>query len=299
MSDPIATYGAKVLAKGYRMYGDVRGGLKATVPYLVTWANAYAFVNALILPMTTVRIGTITFSLPYKLPSAVAATPLYAQGFEITPCGVSATLDPLVPLTYQGLAAGEFFSHAIVTVQFEQVPWAFDPLSEDPQGLNQLDPANPITFCEQAVKIGGKMVTRKGRNYVYTSDSTPVVGDVGVLVPEAKLVLKFPRVPYLPWQLLVPYVGKVNAAKLFECDAGTLLLESPDTQAKSSLTNPVPIEQAVILEFAYDPNGWNKLPRPDGTLDDVVLAGDSSRGIYQTADFREIFNSLSFEEAAG
>lgn len=292
--DPIATYGAQVMPKGYRMSGDVRTGLSATVPYLLAWDNAFAFVNAMILPVNAVRIGTITFNYPYRLPSAVAATPLYAQTFEIEPCGIDPTMGVATVLPNKGLAAGEYFSHAIIKIGFEQVRWSFDPLTEDPQGLNQLDPANPITFCEQSVKLGGKMVTRKGRNYVYASDSTPVVGDVGVLVPEAKLVLKFPRVPYLPWQLLVPYVGKTNSAAVLGCAVGTLLLESPDTSSKQALNSVTPIEQAVTLEFAYDPGGWNNLPRPDGTTDAVQLKGDSTKGIYLTADFRQIFNSLSF-----
>lgn len=295
MSDPVADYGARILTKGVRFSGDVRTGLKAAVPYLLEWPNAFAFCNAIILPNTATHVGLITLNLPYRLPPAVCATPVYAQTFDVEPCGVRADLTVTTDLPNRGLAPGEFFSHAIVRVGFEQLQWAFDG-SEDPDGLNQLDPENPITFCEQSVKIGAKMVTRKGALYRYVSTGKAVVGDVGIMVPEAKLVLKFPRVPYLPWQLLVPYVGKVNSAAMLGCEAQTLLLEAPDTQAKQALNAPTPIEQAVTLEFAYDPVGWNKLPLPDGTPDDVIRSGGG--GIYDTADFREIFDALSFVESA-
>ena len=294
MADPVATYGAKILAKGYKISGDMRSGIKATVPYLLPWGNVSGFVNALVTPITQVRVGLITFSLPYQLPTTAVATPIYAHSFDIQPVGLDDGLNVTTVLPNGGIGFNEkFFKYGLVTVGFEQLTWSFDG-TQDPNGLNQLDPANPITYCEQSVKIGGKMVTRKGLNFIYTDDSKPVVGDVGVLTPEAKLVLKFPRVPYLPWQLLVPYVGTVNSSAVLGCAAETLLLEAPDTQVKQAINSPVPMEQAVTLEFAYDPNGWNKLPKPDGTLMSVTLKGDTSRGVYTKSDFRQIFNSLSY-----
>ena len=183
---------------------------------------------------------------------------------------------------------------AVVTVTFQQIPWTFQG-TDDPNNLSQLDPSNPITLCEQSVKMGGKMVTRKGSNYVYTASGNPVIGDVGVLVPECKLVLKFPHVPYIPWQLLQPYVGCVNSETILLCSPGTLLLESPDTTAKASLNSVVSIEQSATLEFAYDFNGWNNLPQPNGVFAAVSVAGSGgTQGIYNTANFADIFTYLQF-----
>lgn len=296
MADPAVTYGAKVLAKGFKMTGDVRSGLKVTVPYLVAWPNVYNFVNAVITPIYSTRVGLITYTLPYRLPTSIAATPCYAQTFDVAACGVDG--GPVSAPTY-GLSGTEsFFRHAIVTVGFEQIPFTWDA-TDDPNGQAQLDPSNPITLCEQSVKFSGKMVTRKGINFVYASDTTPVVGDVAVPTMEAELVLKFPHVPYLPWQMLAPYVNKVNSTALLNCPAETLLLEAPDTTAKAVLNGTITaIEQAVTLKFLYNPDGWNKLPRADGTLDTIHLAGDSTRGIFQATDFRTIFAQLSFSESA-
>jgi uncharacterized Zn-binding protein involved in type VI secretion len=294
LPDPVATYGARVMPKGYRITGDQRSGLQAVVPYFVPWSQAANFTNAIINPIYTTVVGLITFHLPYQLPTAVCATPVYAQSFEVVPCGIDPELNVATVLPNRGLAPGEYFEWAIVTVTFNQIPWTFQG-TDDPQNLSQLDPSNPITLCEQSVKMGGKMVTRKGSNYVYTSSGNPVIGDVGVLVPECKLVLKFPHVPYLPWQLLQPYVTKVNSAPVLGCPAGTLLMESPDTTAKASLNSVVSVEQAVTLEFAFDANGWNNLPQPNGVFAAVSVAGSSgTQGIYGTADFTQIFNYLQF-----
>lgn len=294
MSDPIAVYGAQILAKdGIRISGDTRSGMGAMVKYLLSWDNAFQFVTAVISPVNASRVGAITFNLPYRFPTT--ATPIYAQSFDIQPCGVRGDLTVITDLPNKGLTPGEYFSHAIVTIGFQQLPWTFD-LTQDPDGLNQLDPENPITYCEQAVKIGGNFVTQKGHLFRYASTGKPVVGDVGVVVTEAKLVLRFPKVPYLPWQLLLPYTNKINSQPVLSCAAKTLLLEAPDTTAKASLNSTVPIEQNLVLEFAYNPIGWNKVPLPDGTYDDVVR-GDST-GIYQVADFRDIFSRISFTEGA-
>lgn len=298
-ADPIATYDAWIIAKdGLRISGDARSGIKATVKYLVKWKDAYAFLNAVVTPIYATRVGSVTYSLPYRLPSNVVATPVYAQSFDVQPCGLDANMTPTTPLPTRGMAAGEFYSHAVVTIGFEQLTYAFDA-SDDSSSMNQLDPANPIVLCEQSVKIAGKMVTRKGLQFQFTDDNKAVVGDVAVPVVEADLTLKFPHVSFLPWQLLVPYVNTVNASAIFGCAAETLLMKSPDTHAKQSMgfgSNPTSIEQAVTLTLGYNPIGWNKLPKPDGTYQSVKLKGDPSRGIFAKSDFSSLFTQISFSQ---
>lgn len=294
MADPIATYGAEVLAKdGFRMSGDQRSGMKVTVKYRLPWPNAYLFLNALMNPIYATRVGLITYTLPYRLPSAIAATPVYAQSFDIQPVGTS--VDPYTTLPYKGMAAGEYYKYGIVTIGFEQVPFTWDA-TDDPQNQNQLDPAQPIALCEQSVKFSDKMQTIKGHRYLYVSDGKPVIGDFAVPTSSADITLRFPHVPYLPWQMLQPYLSKVNANTLFLCAPQTLLFKSPDITTKSSMIGgQAAMEQSVVLTFRYNPDGWNKLPKPDGTLDDVVKAGGGS--IYQTADFQPLFALLTFSEA--
>jgi hypothetical protein len=296
-TDPIATYGAKILARdGFRMSGDQRSGLKATVKYRVPWENGYLFLNAMVNPVDQQRIGLITYTLPYRLPAAVAATPVYAASFDLQPMGLRDDLTSATVLPYNGLAAGEFYRYAIVTINFEQASFSWDA-TDDPNGLQQLDPANPIPLCEQSIKFHEKMITLKGHRYRYVSDGKAVDGEYAVPKYGADIMLRFPHVPYQPWQLgLSSYLNKVNSAAIFLCDPGTLLFGPPDTTVKQSmLGSSVASEQSVTLVLKFNPDGWNKLLKPDGSLDDVVKASGGS--IYDAIDFRPLFQRLAFTEA--
>jgi hypothetical protein len=291
--DPVTTYAAKIFTKGVSITGDVRSGMKANVPYLVSWANSINFALDCLSAIYTYQVGQVTYTLPYRFPG-ISRPPMYAHTFSIEPMGASETTG-----TYQGLAPGEYWTHAKVVIGFETLA-SPQQGSEDPQNLHQLDPNNPITKCEQSVKQGGKIQTRKGLQYRYEDDDKPVEGNAGVLIVESKLILKFPEVPYLPWQLLRPYLGTVNDQPILGCDRGTLLLEGSSTDAKPSLntqTGVSTIVEAIVLEFAHQKEDWNKLPKPDGTTQLVYLTGDSARRIYEYRDFREIFNTLSFVQA--
>jgi hypothetical protein len=171
---------------------------------------------------------------------------------------------------------------------------------DDTSGLNQLDPANPITACEQSIDIIGKMVTRDGSNYKYATSGNTVTDDVAIVMNEAKLVLSFPQVPYLPWQAVQPYVGKVNNSTILACGRGTLLLEGMGTKI-----TPMPngqFGQNATLKFAWnpDPTGtsfqgmdWNNFPiRGTGAFD--IIVDGSGNNPYKYAEFANIFLALEF-----
>lgn len=284
-----------VLTKGYEISGDVRSGYHATVPYLVAWADAFTFADEMLGHSQAFTVGPVTYYLPYQFPASSAV--LYAQRFRIEPCGYNGA--PLGET--QGLAPGDFFEWAKITVEFETPPQTMQA-QDDPQNLNQLDPANPITMCSQSVRSSGKMETRKNGSYVYASGSfagKPVPGDFAVPTSESKLVLTFPRVPYLPWQLIRPYLNTINSASILNCGIGELLLEDMDTKVE-----PAPggtMQQQLQLSFAVSPQpgqSWNMLPQPDGLLATVCTANSyrgSQVGIYATSDFRQIFSQIVFD----
>lgn len=281
----------KVMARGYRVSGDVRSGLKAVVPYYVAWADAFTFAQQVIGGATVVRAGSgwhVTWTAPYQFPAV--SRPLYAQRFDIEPCGANGTS---IGAT-KGLAPGEYWDHAIVRVEFES-PSAVQQIGDDPGGANQLDPSNPITACEQSVKMAGKMQTLKAGSYLYQSGN-PVIGDFAVPMCDTKLVLKFPRVPFLPYQVLRPYINTVNNAALFGNAKGQLLLEGADTVYTPMADGSY--GQAVTLEFAENAIGdWNSIAKPDGTYDLVYKAGASNTDanrIFAYTDFTRIFDGLSF-----
>ena len=277
-----------VLTDGYTISGDPENGYKAVVPYVVTWANAFTFVNDLV-ARTPVTNGQFTFYVPYRFPTPSGVN-LYALSFNMTPCGVDGT-----PIPNNGLLPGEFFSHAKVEVNFGQMSFFQGQGSQNEEEAadekNQLDPSNPIACCKQSVKSKSKVVTRKGGSYEFESDSKPLLGDFGERMVEAGLTLNFPRVPQLPWLTVQPYLGCVNDAALFGCAKGTLLLEGFDTEYTNQSDGSS--AQSVTLEFRYQAYDWNLQPRPDGTLDYVKKKG-SLDYVYQYENFQEVIDALKF-----
>jgi hypothetical protein len=290
--------GYKIRAKGYRLSGDVRTGLKATIPFIMPWSLGLVFCNSLIPSPIANALGTITWTPPYQLPIVINGQirPLYAQSWDLEPCGYNGT-----PATSAGLSPGDYFSTALVTVQFDGSS-TIQQTGDDPSNLNQLDTNNPLTMCEQSVDIVGKMETVKGSAYKFASTGKPVPGEKALLRNEVKLVLKFPRIPLLPWQLVQPYVGKVNSSAILNCVKGSLLLEGMTT-----IVTPAPdgqIAQNLGLKFAFnpDPSGttatgmdWNSEKLPDGSgYSLIAAAGGGGQTPYSYVNFGQIFTTLSY-----
>ena len=134
----------------------------------MAWADAFTFANQILIAPTATHVGGITWNAPWQLPVPFGSgptPPVYAQSFSIKPCGASGGAIP-----NKGMLPGEFYTNAIVTVHFDSISY-IQQTSDDPLALNQLDPANPITACEQSVEINGKIVTTKGASWLYTSGS--------------------------------------------------------------------------------------------------------------------------------
>lgn len=298
---------ADILVEGFKVSGDVRSGYHATVPYLCRWQDADLLTQGLVGAAKTLHIGPISWTVPYQYPGLIGGRqrPIYCQSFEIVPCGAGGTLG-----STGGLSPGEFYQFAKVTAQFDSLSF-LSQVSDDPNSLNQLDPSNPITACEQTCDIIGQLVTVKGRRFEYGTSSfstsgtwagTPVPIDRALLRNQVRITAKFPRVPYLPWQLIQPYVGKVNNAPLFACVKGSMMLEGWGT-VLTPMTDGS-LGQAVTLKWAFNPdwtgntiNGmdFNCMDYPDGSGYAIVgdRAGTGMRP-YQYVNFALIFASLSF-----
>src|SRR5215471_7554331 len=74
----------------YDISGDVRSGLKATVPFLVAWADSIKFATDMVASPKAVRTGSITWTRPdqFIVPFGGRVPNMYAQSFKIKPCGV-------------------------------------------------------------------------------------------------------------------------------------------------------------------------------------------------------------------
>lgn len=285
MGTPTVPY--KVMAKGYQITGDVKNGYKATVPYLVLWSDAFTFADQIFGSATASKVGPVSWTLPHRFP--VASANLYAQSFSMEPSGASGSAIP-----NKGLGPGEFFTHAVVKVQYETPNEVQQQTQDDPKNLQQLDQNNPITMCEQSVKMSGKMETHKAGSFLFAGTGAPVTGQTGVVIAECKLVLTFPRVPYLPWKLVRPYIGSVNKLAILDVPKGELLLEGMDTKTVKSKDG---LSQQVQLEFAWSSIGeWNQLPL-NGTPTLVYRNGTSNTDanrIYPYKDHGDIFRQINY-----
>jgi hypothetical protein len=293
--------GYKIMAKGYEIAGDVRTGMSATVPFIMPWSLAFTFISELLPAPYAPSASSITWQPPYQLPISLTGRPtppLYCQSYRCIPCGYDGT-----PATESGLVPGDFFSTALVTADFATPPM-IQQMGDDPSNLNQLDPDNPITACEQQVSITSKIVTQKGTGYSYTGGAFAgklVLGEIGLVQPEVKLVLKFPRIPMLPWKLIQPYIGKVNYTNILGCVDGSLLLEGIITVVTPGTDGS--LQQNLGLSFAFnpDPTGtssmgmdWNTFPCPDGTYALIEAVGGDNPTPYSYANFANIFTAIQF-----
>jgi hypothetical protein len=280
---PAPTVPYKLLTEGLQIGGATGRGYEAQANFLVEWADAFTFADDIMGATSGGLTLPPDWEPPWRFPNTGSAR-LYAQSFTISPCGADGQPEP----PNKGLLPGEFFTHAKIAVRFG-TPEMVQQTTDDPGGVMQLDPSNPITVCEQSVEMSGKMVTRKGSGYKYESDDTPVKGDFAVPETEARIVLTFPRVPRLPWKQVRPYLGKTNRTAIFDCEAHSLLLEGVGIQYAQASDGTLATRAQLSFAYNHDGRDWNALPRPDGTYDIVYRAGDPSKGIFDDAEFREMF----------
>lgn len=291
--------GYKILYDTYEIAGDIRTGMRASLTFEVPWSITFTFLANLIPSPTATTPGSIIWTPPYQLPISLTgrpAVPLYAQSYRCKPKGYNGT-----PATNAGLSPGDYYSVAFIDVQFE-TPSAIQQFGDDPQNLNQLDPNNPITACEQSIQMISKIETRPGSAYTYVTTGQPVPGQIGINRPEVRIVCKFPRIPVLPWQLFQPYVGKINSVAILNCVVGSLLLEGTTTVYTPGTDGSIAQNLGLMFAFNPDPTGasltgsnWNTQPLPDGSGYSLIQgAGGSNPPPYTSADFRQIFNTIQF-----
>jgi hypothetical protein len=280
MSSPTVPY--KILADGYEVESSQQGGYRAVVPYLVAWADAFAFHDQIMLAASAQTVGLITFSPPYLFPAAPNAH-IYAASARIEPVGS----DGLVYPAGYGLVPGEVFLYAKITVVFEALRFPSD-FGNDPGNLHQLDPANPITMCVQTVQMSGRSETRPREGYRFDGDPlAPPPKDPSILVTEAEIILDFPLVPFLPWKKVRPYLNTLNIQPIFDCPVGTALLAGTNITPGSNTQGR--LSQQVQFRWLVQDDDWNHETKDDGTRDKLHKVGATSERPYKYKDHREIF----------
>ncbi len=132
---------------------------------------------------------------------------------------------------------------------------------DDPGGLHQIDPANPILWCTQELDYEVETITHPTHSYKFDSDNlkltTPLQVDIGITV----LSLTFHRVAYLPMTLARTLRGRINATTFLGAAAETVLFRGAKTQRDWNTDGTV--TQRVNMTFVEREVSWNKFLRPD------------------------------------
>jgi hypothetical protein len=243
----------------------------------VLWADRETFINE--------ALGLASGSSGWPLPQIPWDCPfqpnsgLFASSFSCTPHTVQDSISPT-----DNTVAGHF-TYAHVQIGFERP--RYDTVVGTVQ--NQLDPANPILFCEQSIESSARTVPVEGYvlNYVGAPAGVVPVGPKFVLEVQYDIILNFPMVPYIPWNYLDPYFGKTNDRTLFGKPAETIafLSASMRQESMSNGTN----KTSCALRLAYRQFGWNKQLAVDGNLYTVVVASSGEK-LYPTANLAAIWS---------
>jgi hypothetical protein len=266
----------RILYEGYRISGGRETPLRAVVPYIVAWSDAFAFYNTVLgqTSAATQSVASIVRTSGLAFPASPA---LYAESAEIEPYGVGNPSG-----STNGLSPGEYFAEAKITVTFSTPTYDQDEANP----ARQLDPDNPITYCEQEVDSSVRYDTEKASGWEF-EDGTNIPGPFVKPTTESKLVLTFPRVPFLPWKAVRPFTDKLNSIKIFDYEIGTLKLDG--TKIKATNTNQGLASTSTQLVFSGQDYDWNMLRKKDGTLALVRNKADTSKRMFAYADFRQIF----------
>lgn len=253
------------------------GSLTATATFEVDWDDRNQFVNeALGLPTgsTGWPLPQIPWDCPFQPDSG-----LLAASFRIQPHTVR-----------QSVAADDntvsgHFEKAWITLGFERPRYDYAVATEQ----NQIDPANPILFCEQSIDYRSKTIVLKQFELEFVGAPTGVVPTEPfyAFTDEADYVLRFPFVPYIPWNYIEPYMEKVNDRVIFGRDIGTVKLSSASTHQEtySDGTNRTSLE----LRLSYRSIGWNVQRASNGNIYDVQIKG-AGVPIYHSANLAAIWS---------
>ena len=263
MPEPSVPY--RILFDPLPTFSGQGGTLSASATFEVLWTDRETFINQA-LGLTTGSSGWPTPQIPWDCPFQPNSG-LLAASFSCTPHTVKDSISPT-----DNTVAGHFtFAH--VQISFERPRYDYD----NPTKENQIDPANPILFCEQSIEYAYRSLVIEGYQLQYVGAPSEIVpvGPFFTASVQSVIVLNFPFVPYIPWNYLDPYIGRTNDRTLFGKPAGTICLKgaSMRQETMSDGTN----KTSCVLNLEYSDTGWNTQLATDGNIYDVVVKGTGNK----------------------
>jgi hypothetical protein len=275
MPTPSVPY--RVLFEPIPEFSGQGGTLSATATFEVSWQYRGQFIrDALGLP--TASTGWPTPQVPWEYPFETGIG-LYATSFRCVPHTVQDNI-----ATTDNTLDGHF-TYAHVTLGFQTPQYdisLFEP-------TRQIDPVNPILFCEQSIETQARTIPIEGYQLQYVGAPASVVpiGPKFMIETQADIILNFPFVPYIPWDRLEPYIGKSNSATLFNRPAETIVFLGASMRNETFVDGTS--RCSCVLRLGYNATGWNKQLGTDGNLYTVVVKGTGEK-LYPTANLAAIWS---------
>lgn len=226
---------------------DIQGGPTAQKGFLCPWANRAQVAQGLLGLSSTTHIGSLTLNTPLSYPELAT---MYAHSISIQGVG---------PPT-QGAAQLQF-TYAIVSVNYQCLPWSFAG-TDLGSYYNNIDPNTPLIYCKQNMAVSTTWIGIPSAKLKFASGNP--VNDVQSLpLCQIDMQLTFIRVPYLPGQaVLVAATAPLNSATFLGCAAGYVLFNGmTNEQGRDTAGNFI---QDCTYSFSYRNVPWDQAWDPKG-----------------------------------
>ncbi len=165
-------------------------GPTAQKGFLCPWGDRHTVAKGLLGLSATTHIGELTLHTPLQYPEL---STMYAHDINIQGVG----------FPQEGTNGVMAFYRAIVSVNYQSLPWSFEGLDYQNSYANNIDPITPMIYCRQTMDIIASNIGIPGSGMKFKTSGKPLNKDWKMIICEVELSLQFIRVPYLPAQQVI------------------------------------------------------------------------------------------------
>lgn len=269
---------AKERWDGYRKGRSDRGPT-VTKEYDVAYADGDAFVDAV---MGGVSVsggigGAITYARRHACPENPRLVALEAS--------------------YEGAGEADYtgggkpqFERAIATVTYGRLPYDQEGTDDAKNSFpNSKTPGQPYVYAQCEIDFAGEFVTLPGTGFKFSSDGKAIEESKhGKHVGTATLRFVRKKVPYLPTELILAKMNKVNDTPIFGAPRGQVLFQGGKTRREASSDGTA--VQELELVFQWRETNWNNFIRPDTGAFAAVVTATGGNPVYAYAELNELLS---------
>jgi hypothetical protein len=249
---------------------DEQGPYYEVIYLFDDWANSDAIINDL-LGVTTYTNATTFRGLPHQHP---LSPNLYCR---------SARCEGMGGPVLNGQGYPKYDSGFKIRATYRiPVPFGAMQTSDDPNGLQQIDPDTPLLWCSQELDFDTDWHVLPTSQLKYQSDGMYAGIPAKIQVGVTTMILTFHRVPFMPATKIKTYRGRTNNATFLGSSQDCVLYSGGKVTREWSTDGTV--NQKVQLTFRDRDQGWSKVPRRDNPNTWDTLVDGSSNPLFQQAN---------------